>query len=48
MLFSVAEGNPELTYHVNHPGVSLNKMTIPEVDKVLNSLPSNVWVWQKA
>jgi hypothetical protein len=48
VLFSVAEGNPGLTYHVNHPGVSLNKMTIPEVDKVLNSLPANVWVWQKA
>jgi len=47
ILFSIAEGNPDLTYHVNHPGVSLNKMTIPEVDKILNSLPSNVWVWQK-
>jgi hypothetical protein len=28
--------------------VSLNKMTIPEVDKILNSLPANVWVWQRA
>lgn len=48
VLFCVAEGNPGMTYHLNHPGISLNKMTIPEVDKMLNSLPQNVCIWQKA
>lgn len=47
VLFSIAEGNPGVTYHLNHPGVSLNKMSIPEIDKLLRSLPENVWVWEK-
>lgn len=38
VLFSIALGNP---------GVSLNKMSIPEIDKLLRSLPENVWVWEK-
>jgi hypothetical protein len=48
ILYSIAEGNPAMTYHLNHPGVSLNKMSIPEIDKLLGSLPENVWIWQKA
>jgi len=47
VLYSIAEGNHGITYHINHPGVSLNKMSIPEIDKLLGSLPENVWVWQK-
>lgn len=47
VLFSIAIGNPGVTYHLNHPGVSLNKMSIPEIDKRLRSLPENVWVWEK-
>ncbi len=47
ILFSISEGNPGVTYHLNHPGVSLNKMSIPEIDKLLRSLPENVWVWEK-
>jgi hypothetical protein len=42
ILFSVAEKNPVMTYHLNHPGLSLNKMSIPEIDKLLDSLPENV------
>jgi hypothetical protein len=48
ILYSVAEGNPAMIYHLNHPGVSLNNISIPEIDKLLDSLPENVWVWQKA
>ncbi len=47
VLYSIAEGNPGVTYHLNHPGVSLNKMSMPEIDKLLRSLPENVWVWEK-
>jgi hypothetical protein len=47
VLFSVAEGNPALKYHLNHPGVSLNKMSIPGIDTLLGSLPENVRIWEK-
>jgi len=45
VLFSIAEGNPGVIYHLNHPGVSLNKMSIPDIDQLLGSLPENVWIW---
>lgn len=48
ILFSVAEGNPAMTYHLNHPGLSLNKMSIPGIDNLFGSLPANVRIWQKA
>lgn len=48
ILYSIAEGNPRMTYHLNHPGVSLNKMSMPEVDKLLEMLPKNVWIWNKS
>jgi hypothetical protein len=47
ILYSIAEGNPAVTYHLNHPGVSLNKMSMPEIDQLLRSLPENVWIWQR-
>jgi hypothetical protein len=47
ILFSIAEDNPGITYHLNHPGVSLNKMSISDIDQLLGSLPENVWIWQK-
>jgi hypothetical protein len=47
ILFSIAEDNPGITYHLNHPGVSLNKMSIPGIDQLLGSLPENVWIWLK-
>jgi hypothetical protein len=47
ILYSIAEGNPLLTFHITHPGVSLNKMSIPEIDRLLKSLPRNVCIWQK-
>ena len=47
ILYSIAIGNPGLTYHVNHPGVSLRNVSIPEIDKLLTSLPANVCVWKK-
>ncbi len=47
ILFSIAVDNPGVTYHLNHPGVSLHKMSISEIDKLLKSLPANVWIWTK-
>jgi len=47
ILFSIAEGNPGVTYHLNHPGASLNKMSIPGIDQLLSSLPGNVWIWER-
>jgi len=47
ILRAVAAGNPGTTYHLIHPGLSLNKMSLPEIDAVLDELPENVWIWQK-
>jgi hypothetical protein len=47
ILFSVAAGSPDLIFHLAHPGLSLHKISIPEIDKLLNSLPENVWIWTK-
>jgi hypothetical protein len=47
ILYAVSEGNRELTYHLNHPGVSLNNMSITEIDKLLKLLPENVNIWDK-
>jgi hypothetical protein len=47
ILYSIAEGSPLLAYHLAHPGVSLSKMSIPEIDRLLESLPKNVCIWQK-
>ena len=46
ILFSVAKGNPAMTYNLNHPGVSLNKTSIPGIDKLPDSLPENARIWQ--
>jgi hypothetical protein len=48
ILFSVVEGNPAMTYHLNHPGLSLNKISIPEIDDLIGSLPASVRIRQKA
>jgi hypothetical protein len=47
ILYAVAEGNPTVTFHLSHPGVSLNKLSITEIDKLLKLLPPNVHVWDK-
>lgn len=47
ILFAVAEGNPSLTYHLSRPGMSLHKLTMSGIDRLLESMPQNVWVWEK-
>ena len=37
-----------MTYHLNHPGLSLNKISIAEIGKLLDSLKENVRIWHKA
>jgi len=47
ILFSIATGSPSLIFHLAHPGLSLHDMGMPEIDKILRSLPGNVWTWRK-
>jgi hypothetical protein len=47
ILYAISEGNPGILYHLNHPGVSLNKLSITEIDHLLKLLPENVNVWDK-
>lgn len=47
ILYSIAEGNPALTYNVTHPGLSLSRISIAEIDHLLERLPQNVRIWTK-
>ncbi len=47
ILYAVSEGNREMVFHLNHPGVSLNKVSITEIDNLLKRLPENVNIWDK-
>ncbi len=47
ILYAVSEGNHDLLFHLNHPGVSLNKISIAEIDNLLQLLPENVNIWDR-
>lgn len=47
ILRTIAEGNRDMTYHLIHPGMTLHRTTLPEIDALLETLPDNVWVWQR-
>ena len=47
ILYSIAEGNPSITYHLNRPGVSLYNLSMSEIDRLVEGLPKNVWIWEK-
>jgi hypothetical protein len=42
ILFSMAEGKPAMTYYLDHPGLSLSKISIAEIDKMLDSRTVNI------
>lgn len=47
ILYSIAAGSPSLIFHLVHPGLSLHDMSMPEIDKLIESLPNNVWIWRR-
>jgi hypothetical protein len=47
ILYCVAGGSPSQIFHLAHPGLSLHDMSMPEIDRILEGLPGNVWIWKK-
>ncbi len=48
ILRAVAEGKREKTFHLIYPGMSLNRMSLPEIDRVMKELPDNICIWQRS
>lgn len=44
----IAQGQRGITFNLTHPGMAYGKATIPEVETLINDMPANVVVWEKA
>jgi hypothetical protein len=45
-LWKLATEHPEVTFHMNYPGIGNGKLDINSVAGMLDKLPDNVWVYQ--
>ena len=46
-LIEKAEVFPKSTFNINYPGIGNGRLSKQEVGPLLNSLPDNVYVWEK-
>lgn len=46
MLKVVADKRPNVTFHMNYPGIGNGGLAIEQVSKVLELLPDNVWIYK--
>ena len=45
-LVSWATASPQLTFNLNYPGIGYGRLTVGEVEPLLQYLPDNVHVWR--
>ncbi len=47
VLSAIARGQQSLIFNITYPGLGFDKAGIPEVNSLLEKLPSNIHIWQR-
>jgi len=48
ILQAIAQGQQKMTFNLTHPGMAYGRVTLPEVETLIHTLPANVVVWERA
>lgn len=45
-LIEIANGHPDITFHMNYPGIGNGKLKLKDIEPVLSALPDNVRIYK--